>query len=329
MPSTVTARSLGQGAFQRLGIFQVNESFPADDAEYARTRLNQMMGSWAIQPLTIPVIAREVFPITADLGTYTIGPGGDFDTSRPSRLTGAALLLNNDETAASVTSISRSGSVATATVTSHGLSSGQNVTISGAAQAAYNGTFAITVTGVSTFTYVVEGQPTSPATGTITALAESTAEDVTEIPLGILTDDGWRGIQNKSLTSTLPTDVYLNPTFFGGFGTINLWPVPTTDEHALVLYRPQQLSTFPSLTAEYILPDGYEEALEDALAVKLGPAYGVALTEDVKEAARLSTGWMKRANVKLTDLAIDPMFTMNRRGGYNINTGTYTGGGRR
>ena len=36
----------------------------------------------------------------------------------------------------------------------------------------------------------------------------------------------------------------------------------------------------------------------------------------------------KRGNTKLSDVVLDPMFTMGRRGGYNILTGGNTGGGR-
>ncbi|MBB2685134.1 UNVERIFIED_ORG: hypothetical protein GGD47_002722 [Rhizobium etli] len=59
------------------------------------------------------------------------------------------------------------GMVATATIAStSGLRSGQTLTISGATPAAYNGNYAITVTGPTTFTYNFAGG-TSPATGTI------------------------------------------------------------------------------------------------------------------------------------------------------------------
>lgn len=67
---------------------------------------------------------------------------------------------------ASVTSITRSGSTATVTTASaHGRSTGDYVTIAGATQSQYNGTFQITVTSGSTFTYTVSGTPATPATG--------------------------------------------------------------------------------------------------------------------------------------------------------------------
>ena len=70
----------------------------------------------------------------------------------------------------SVSSITRAASTATVTTASaHGFITGQRVTIAGATQAEYNGTFTIAVTAATTFTYTVTGTPVTPATGTITA----------------------------------------------------------------------------------------------------------------------------------------------------------------
>ena len=57
------------------------------------------------------------------------------------------------------------------TATPHGLATGANVMIAGANQAWYNGTWVVTVTGATTFTYTGAGppRPASPATETITA----------------------------------------------------------------------------------------------------------------------------------------------------------------
>lgn len=67
------------------------------------------------------------------------------------------------------TSITRSGTTATVTVPSAvNWQTGSSVTISGAAQTEYNGTFVITVTDSTHFTYQVTGTPATPATGTIT-----------------------------------------------------------------------------------------------------------------------------------------------------------------
>ena len=83
--------------------------------------------------------------------------------------------------AQAVTSVTRSGSTVTVTTTEdHGYATGQTVTIAGATQTKYNGTWEITVTGADTFTYTITTTPATPATGTITAkLADvSTAKSV-------------------------------------------------------------------------------------------------------------------------------------------------------
>lgn len=326
---SVTANDLIQSAYLLIGVTQPGETPDASMAQQGLTRLNRMLGGWALQNLTIPAVVRQVFALTANVGTYTIGPGGNFDTPRPTSLTGAAVLLNNDQTAVSVTSLTRSGTTATATATSHGGSVGQTVTISGASPAPFNGTWTIaTVPTANTFTFVFPGAVSSPATGTITAFFESDASDVTEIPAPVLTDDMWQAIQIKTLTSPLFTNVYYNPTFAGGLGTINLWPIPTTAEHALVLYRPMQLASFPNLTQTVWLPEGAEDAIEYNLAVRLCAPNGIAPPADVVEFARTSLGTYKRSNIKMLDVILDPMWTQERRGGYNILTGGNTGGGR-
>jgi len=98
------------------------------------------------------------------------------DTNAPS-LTGSAnsliTLLNkclvDGYVTASVSSITRIGTTATAVLASSNISlvTGNYVTISGAAQSDYNGTFLITSIDSLNFTYQVANSPVTPATGTL------------------------------------------------------------------------------------------------------------------------------------------------------------------
>lgn len=73
-------------------------------------------------------------------------------------------------TAIAVTSMTRSSTTVTVTTTAaHGLSSGNVVVVAGATQAGYNGTWDITVSSATVFTFTVTTTPDTPATGTITA----------------------------------------------------------------------------------------------------------------------------------------------------------------
>lgn len=63
--------------------------------------------------------------------------------------------------------LTRSGAVVTATLLAeHDLANGVEITISGATEPEYNGTFPITVTSTLTFQYSIVGTPSTPATGT-------------------------------------------------------------------------------------------------------------------------------------------------------------------
>jgi len=75
----------------------------------------------------------------------------------------------------SLSSLTSVSTTATATTSiTNSLVTGDSVIIAGADQAEYNGTYTITVTGGTTFTYTFAGSGTSPATGTITAVGGKT-----------------------------------------------------------------------------------------------------------------------------------------------------------
>lgn len=114
---------------------------------------------------------RSLYTCTGTCASGDTLSGFPFAKSNAS-LTDASFGLSPAKT---VTSLTRSGSTVTATVTAHGLSTGQTTQISGAAQSDYNGSFPVTVLDANTFTYTISVSPASPATGTITATLPATA----------------------------------------------------------------------------------------------------------------------------------------------------------
>jgi hypothetical protein len=102
--------------------------------------------------------------------TYTYTVTGTPATPATGTILATAIWSKDTVSKLSVTSITRAGAVATVTTTTaHGWVTGETATIAGAAQAEYNVSAVITVTGASSFTYAVAGAPATPATGTITA----------------------------------------------------------------------------------------------------------------------------------------------------------------
>ncbi len=144
-----------------------------------------------------------------------------------------------------------------------------------------------------------------------------------EIPLGILTDDAYAGIRQKDLASLYPTGVYYTPQTVppSGNGTVQLWPVPSVNTNSLVLYRLDPLGQFATLTTQYLLPDGYPEAVHYNLAVRLCAPYGLPVPADVGALAVQSLATIKRANTRIRDLANDLAAIGPRRGTYSILLG--------
>ncbi|QDP66033.1 MAG: putative baseplate protein J [Prokaryotic dsDNA virus sp.] len=106
--------------------------------------------------LSIPGTNGTVIPA---LTIFNGSNGLEYETS-------AVAVIQNVSQA--ISSITRSGTTATATMAAdHSLASNLEVTISGADQAEYNGTFSITVTARDQFTFQISGSPATPATGTI------------------------------------------------------------------------------------------------------------------------------------------------------------------
>ena len=124
-----------------------------------------------------------------------------------------------------------------------------------------------------------------------------------EIPLDLLTFDGWAGIPQKALTSTYPTHAWYATDY--PLGSLKLWPVPTSSTLTGVVYAPKQVSEFASLAATVSLPPGWRRMLVKNLAVELAPSYdkpaGRELTDQALEAMRV----VKRSNLKMTDLAFE------------------------
>jgi hypothetical protein len=142
-----------------------------------------------------------------------------------------------------------------------------------------------------------------------------------EIPLGILTDQAYQSIAIKTQSSNQPTAIYYQPTYqTSGWGTVTLWPVPTTDTNDLVLYYQAALVTFATPTAAYYWPEGAEEMLGYNLALRLSAPFARPVPDDVRLLARQSLATFKRNNTRMSDLANDAALISSRRYGYNIQT---------
>jgi hypothetical protein len=111
-------------------------------------------------------------------------------------------------TAATISSITHVGAVATLiTATPHGLSTGNQITISGAIPTAYNGSYIVTVTGASTLTYTMASTPASNAT-TVGSY---------------LINFGVTGVNSNAFVSV---NLFKNRLYFTEKDTLHIWYLP-------------------------------------------------------------------------------------------------------
>lgn len=82
-----TARELIASSLRLITVLGSGETIPADDAADSLKTLNQMLDSWAADGQVIYERAVETFPLSQGVNSYTMGPGGDFDTTRPLSIT--------------------------------------------------------------------------------------------------------------------------------------------------------------------------------------------------------------------------------------------------
>jgi len=141
-----------------------------------------------------------------------------------------------------------------------------------------------------------------------------------EMPLGMLTDQGYANVPQKAATGRYPIARYFNPTFTGtGFATITLVPVPTSSTLEGVLYVPTALTQVASLDTTLVLQPGYRGFLQESLAVFCGPEWGVPVPQELRESARELKGNIKRTNIRLIEQATFEGYAFGR-GGYDIHS---------
>ena len=229
-------------AFQLLGVYDPGEPLTAADAARGLSTLNDMMDSWSNESLTCYTILEQSAVLVPGQQRYSIGPGGQFNMTRPLRL-----------------------------ITGPG--------------AAY-------VQDVNGNKYGVE----------------------------VVAKNVWNTYGNTSniVTSNFPDTLWYDPQFPLGFMNFNPWP---SAAYTAFWTSYLQLSEFPNLATNLVLPPGYGLAIKTNLACFLKPYFvDGKLSDDIILQASVTKANVKRTNMRPLVALFDGAIVSRAGVGYNIYT---------
>lgn len=91
----MTGRDLITASLRLIGAVAPGETITAAEAVDGLASLNRMIDSWTNESLMIYESVRESFPLVPGVQLYTMGPGGDFNTIRPTIIDQALLRVQS------------------------------------------------------------------------------------------------------------------------------------------------------------------------------------------------------------------------------------------
>lgn len=93
---TVTAYDLIKSALRLIGANTAGEEVPIEEAGDGLNTLNQMLDAWNADRLSVYTTISTDFPFTLNQQAYTLGSGGDFDMTRPARISAMSSILTTN-----------------------------------------------------------------------------------------------------------------------------------------------------------------------------------------------------------------------------------------
>ena len=124
-----------------------------------------------------------------------------------------------------------------------------------------------------------------------------------ELPLDMLSDQGWQDIPVKGISSTFPQKCYDDGAF--PLRNLGFWCIPSAPCSVRV-YSWTALTQFTDLTTDITFPAGYAKALRYNLALELAPEYNKEPSSLVLAQAIDSKARIKSINAPVMEMKCDP-----------------------
>jgi hypothetical protein len=124
--------------------------------------------------------------------------------------------------------------------------------------------------------------------------------------LDIITHQGYQAIINKTLSTTEPRAIAYNPTIASGYGTLFIWPIPSSSLTFRLTSR-KPFTAISDQTATVVLPSGYEGAIVFNLALRIASGFGKVPTDITRSEAIKAKKALVLANIVQQPARQDPL----------------------
>lgn len=316
----LTALDIITGALQEINAVAQGETAEPGDAAFALQKLNDLTDEWAARKCYIYDVSFPVYTLQAGLLPHTIGPMGQITSSS---------LTNNRATYIQPNSYSNGDNVTVINSTN-----GLNTT--GRVQLATSAKFSIAyvhadvanapdtgnsiIAGTTPPTFATPNSGQRPQRVEQANLILNTQDPAVDVPMNVRNQEWWMNNRVKTMTTSVPTDLYYDPNFPNG--SLYFWPVPDT-AYQVRLKLWGTIPQFPNLNTTFSLPPGYQKALKLDLASDLvGPFQG-SWSQNQAQARLRALKAIESNNVKSPrGFTIDAGMPRNsRRADFNWETG--------
>lgn len=287
-----TGQTIVNNALTILGIREQGGTASTSDSQDSLDQLNSMWAAWGIDEGLIYAILAQRFPVSANVGIYTIGAGAQVNAPRLGRIYRATFLT------------ATGGAIATQSLGDAGTGYAANdtgvVLGAGGTRATYTintvdltgAVLTFTISAAGTGYLAGNGYQTQPAgaqpgsgSGFTVNILTVTAGGQNRTNLRIVPAEAYYEHNDLSASALTPDELYpdYNPDV-DGFSRLAFFPVPNA---AATLELQAGVSFVEwTLVDNYQIPQGVQDQLENALAYRLLARFGAAVAQEVAAVVR-------------------------------------------
>lgn len=316
-------------ALKDAGVLGVGQTALAEDVNDALQRLNWMISQWAKQRWLVYHLI-DLPLISTGAQSYSIGPGGDFETStRPDKIESAFM---RQYPGTSTTSPAPGPVVADGSPFVYVADVAGVMTIAGGTVSALYYSSATINPGwtVATSPITLAGGDAVQVVYTVAPTMTFTPSDPVVVP-GVIPNtavdykiqiikarEDYNRIVMKGMTTGFSYYLFYDSGY--PLGTLWFWPAPQATVYEMHVSVKQPFEEFSSLNEDINLPPEYKAALHYNLADRLRSAYQlpIPLNDKVAGWAKAALNVIRISNTQIPRL-IMPRALRNRRGNtYNV-----------